>query len=146
MPTLLCSICKKEITDFTRYLAIGYGFWQPQYELCALLRQARHRAFGKAWPQEFLRNRTTFTKTTTTRSATCQNRVDLLQSCRRDSLPLKDKQMHASQGYCQVNCPKRQSARSCGILRGCAPSLFIIVIAFPLRSSVIASGSTFASL
>jgi transposase-like protein len=50
------------------------------------------------------------------------------------------------QRYCQVNCPKRQSARSCGILHGCVSSLFIIVIAFPLRSSVIASGPTFASL
>jgi hypothetical protein len=47
--------------------------------------------------------------------------------------------------YCQVNCSKRQLSSSCGILYGCAHSLFIIVIDSLLRSSVIPSGSIFVS-
>jgi hypothetical protein len=35
MLALHCSICKKQVTDFKRYLEIGYGFLQPQYRLCA---------------------------------------------------------------------------------------------------------------
>jgi hypothetical protein len=35
MSPLTCSICKKKITNFKRYLEIGYGFPQPEYRLCA---------------------------------------------------------------------------------------------------------------